>query len=251
MADPFPLYFPPDARRLFQTESLLRRFAQMAHWEKGSELLELFGSLAGLALTKALDCRLTVVEPEDRTLTMLRERAKAAGIATHVTFSPGPLAPLSFPQGTFDGIFSFGRVVGLPRALAKAWRPLLAEKGRIGFTAVVKVSRNPSDKALEYWKNRLGAPLLLPRETLLAVEEEGFEPEMVETVGEAELDEYYKELEAALGKVSNAAEPGPSALRAEIDQHRALNGKTGVTLAFVVARRKEPGEKPPLSRDSG
>lgn len=250
MADPFPLYFPPEARRLFQTESLLRRFAQMAQWEKGSALLEIFGSLSGLALTKALDCTLTVVEPEARVSDTLKERAKVAGIGDKVTFSAGPVTALSFPQGSFDGIFSFGRVVGLPRTLAKSWRPMLAERGRIGFTTVVKVSRSPSDKALEYWKSRLGTPLLLPREALLAVEDEGYEPEMVETVGDLELDEYYKELEAALAK-TNAAEPGPASLRAEIDQHRALNGKTGVTMAFVIARRKEPGEKPPLSRDSG
>ena len=35
MADPFPLYLPPETRRLFQSESLLRRFAQMAHWNDG------------------------------------------------------------------------------------------------------------------------------------------------------------------------------------------------------------------------
>ena len=28
-------------------------------------------------------------------------------------------------------------------------------------------------------------------------------------------------------------------------------GKTGVTIGFIVARRKEPGEKPPPSRDGG
>ena len=33
MADPFPLYVPSEARRLFQSESLLRRFAQMARWD--------------------------------------------------------------------------------------------------------------------------------------------------------------------------------------------------------------------------
>jgi hypothetical protein len=33
--------------------------------------------------------------------------------------------------------------------------------------------------------------------------------------------------------------------------HRAALGKAGVTFGFIVARRKEPGEKPPLSRDSG
>ena len=33
--------------------------------------------------------------------------------------------------------------------------------------------------------------------------------------------------------------------------HRSVAGKTGVTYAAMVFRRKEPDEKPPMSRDGG
>ncbi len=249
MSDPFPLYLPPEARRLFQTESLLRRFANNAHWNASTRLLEFHGSLGGLALAKALNCTLTVVEPEVRVIDALRDRARAAGMLEKVTFLNQHAAGSSFGVGTFDGIFSFGRVVGVLDQVASTWRTWLAPRGRAAITTVVKVGRLPSEQALAAWEKRLGAALLLPRDALLAVEAQGFEPEMVESAGDLELDEYYRELEAVLSKVSDG--PAQKVLRDEISLHRGLNGKTGVTYAAMVFRRKEPDEKPPASRDGG
>jgi hypothetical protein len=249
MAESFPLYLPAEARRLFQTESLLRRFAQMAHWHPGSRLLELHGSLGGLALARALNCTLTVIEPEQRIAEGLKERARLAGLLDKVTFLNQPVASLTFPEQSFDGIFSLGRVVGPLAQSAQALRPLLAPKGRIGLTWLVRVSRHPSQASLDAWQKRLGLGLELPRENLMALEREGYEPELIESVGDTELDDYYREVEISMLKAPES--PGVLALREEIAVHKAQAGKSGVTWAFVVARRKEPGEKPPVSRDGG
>lgn len=251
MADPFPLYIPPEARRLFQSESLLRRFAQMAHWDDGSNLLELHGSLGALAITKALSCHLTVVEPDQRLAEALKERAKVVGVAEKVAVQQATIGSVKFAEKAFDGIFSFGRVIGIPSQLAKTWRPMLAVGGRLGLTAMVRVGRLANQSALDVWKARLGAELLNPRQTLMTVEAEGFEPELIETLGDAELDEYYRELETVMGRTADKNDAGLSALKEEIALHRQHNGKSGVTIAFLVARRKEPGEKPPPSRDGG
>lgn len=254
MADPFPLYLPPETRRLFQSESLLRRFAQMAHWNDGSSLLELHGSLGALAITKALSCHLTIVEPNERLAEAIKERAKVVGVADKVavhqgTAQQGGVGSIKFADKAFDGIFSFGRVIGIPAQVAKQWRPSLAVGGRLGITAIVKVGRNNNEPVLAAWKERLGEGLLNPRQTLMSVEAEGYEPELIETLGDNELDEYYRELETILGKTQDNNAMGALALRSEIALHRT--GKTGVTIAFIVARRKEPGEKPPPSRDGG
>lgn len=249
MADPFPLYVPPEARRLFQSESLLRRFAQLAHWNDGASLLELHGSLGALAIAKALACHLTIVEPEQRLADAIKERARIAGVGDKVAVQHGPVGGIKFAERAFDGVFSFGRVLGNPAEVARHWRPSIAVGGRLGITAMVKVGRRPSEKALEAWKARLGSPLLTPRDTLMSVEVEGYEPELIEALGEAELDEYYRELETVLAKTSDGNSAGQQALQDEIALHRT--GKTGVTIAFLVARRKEPGEKPPPSRDGG
>ena len=249
MVDPFPLYVPPESRRLFQSESLLRRFAQMAHWNDGASLLELHGSLGALAIAKALSCHLTIVEPEQRLADAIKERARVVGVAEKVAVQHGLVGSLKFAERAFDGIFSFGRVIGVPAAVAKQWRPSLAVGGRLGLTAVVRVGRIPNEPVLAAWKERLGVGLLTPRETLMTIEAEGYEPELIETLSDQELDEYYREIEAVLGKTADTNAHGALALRGEIALHRT--GKTGVTMGFIVARRKEPGEKPPPSRDGG
>ncbi|MEW6434642.1 MAG: class I SAM-dependent methyltransferase [Myxococcota bacterium] len=251
MTSPFPLYLPPDTPRLFQSDSLLRRIAQLAHWDSKTRLVELFGTLNGLALAKSLDCELTVVEPIGKQLELLKERARLAGVDDLVTFTPGDALALDLPQRKFHGIYSLGRVTGTLAAEGKRLRPLLAERGRLGLTVVMKVSRHPNEKAVTAWQERLGAPPPLPREALLALEAEGFEPELVETASETELDAYYDGLEAALAKVETPDADGPKAARGELALYRELGGKTGITFGFVLGRRKEPGEKPPMSRDAG
>lgn len=250
MADPFPLYLPSEAPRLFQTESLLRRMAQTAAWDQESHLLELYGSLGGLALARALGCRVTVVDPDAKVIEQLEERARIAGVSEKLTFVVGEVLTTPVPSG-LDGIFTFSRVLGLPRALARVYRPHLNERGRLGVVCVVKVGRDPAAEALASWEQRLGAPLLLPRDAMLEFEREGFEPELTETVGENELADFYQTVDGLLQKAGAPTEPGPAALASELAEHRAQEGASGVTMAFMLARRKEPGEKPPLSRDSG
>jgi hypothetical protein len=250
MADPFPLYLPAEARRLFQSESLLRRFAQAAHFTGDSRLLEFHASLGGLALCRALNCTMTIVEPDLKVSETLKERARLAGIGDKVTWLNQPLSTVSFGEGSFDGIFSFGRVIGSPSAMARRMRPWLDEKGRLALTWIMAVGRAPATVALESWADRLGQPIVSPRDTLLTVEPEGYEPELVESLGDPELDEFYKDIETAL--VRHPADSADvKAVKAEIAVHRAQQGRASATYGVIVARRKEPDEKPPLSRDGG
>ncbi|MBL8917257.1 MAG: class I SAM-dependent methyltransferase [Myxococcaceae bacterium] len=250
MADPFPLYLPSEARRLFQSESLLRRFAQAAHFTGESRLLEIHASLGGLALARALNCQITMIEPDPRVAETLKERARMAGLGDAVTWLQQPLSSVSFADQSFDGIFSLGRVIGRPSELARRFRPWLAEKGRLAVTCVMAVGRQPAKVALESWADRLGHAIVSPRDTLMSVEPEGFEPEIVESLGDPELDDFYREIDAALAKQPSETE-AIKQLKAEITVHRAQQGKAGATYGVIVARRKEPGEKPPLSRDGG
>ncbi len=249
MADSFPLYMPPEARRPFQSESLLRRFAQLAHWNGTSRLLELHGSLGALAITRALSCHLTIVEPDARLAAALKERARTVGLEERVVVQHGVAKDFKFVDDYFHGVLAFGRVVGLPGEVAKYWRRYLVANGRLGLTVMVRVGRARNEQALAKWKDRVGSPIPSAREAMMAIEAEGYEPELIESLGESELDEYYQELEQALEKTIDTDAAGTKALKEEIALHRS--GNTGVTLAFAVARAKEPGEKPPPSRDGG
>jgi hypothetical protein len=250
MGDPFPLHLPADARRLFQSESLLRRFAFAAQWDDGSHLMELCGSLGGLALAKALKCRLTVLEANAKVAEYLNERCKAASLGTQVRVKQqADVTDVSGVDDTFDGIFCLGRVVGHVDTVAGRLRPLLRPAtGRVAVTTIVKGGRRPNEAALAAWHKRLGRPVLTPRDAMMAVEAKGFEPEMCESLGEAELEEFYREL---TGMVTRGVAGADAGLRDEVAWHKSFGPNSGVTYAVVIARRKELGEKPPLSRDGG
>ena len=250
-AEHFPLYFPGDARRAFGAEDVCLRIAHTAGWSNGSRLLELGAGNVGLILTQKLGCHATVVDADDKALGPVRERAKAPPASERITVQKASPDKLPFEDEDFDGILSLG-TIALPATVAlKTLRRHLATKGRLALTYPVKVGRSPVKAALDYWETRLGEPLLYPRELLQLFEKAGYEPEILETLCDAELDLYYRDLEAALGKQPPEAAEQVKALRDEIDHHRSQSGKDSVTLALAVGRRKEPGEKPPASRDGG
>lgn len=251
MADAFPIYLPSDARRLFSSEATLVRIARTAHWAPGPRILELAASPAAALLATTLKAVVTAVDSDARALDALKERLKAAGLQDKVALKQISWNGLPFADGSFDGIVGLGRLVAPIDTAAAGLRRYLAPKGRIALTWPVKVGRNPAQAALDFWQQRVGQALQLPREALISIERHGYEPETIETVGETELDEYYLELETVLDRQPPDAAANVKALREEIAMHRSLGGRTGVTIALVVARRKEPGERPPASRDGG
>jgi protein-L-isoaspartate O-methyltransferase len=241
---------PSDARRLFSSADTLRRIARIAHWVPGARVLELAASPVAGLLVSELKATVTAVDSDARILDGVRERLKVAGLQDKVSFKQGSLGALPFGDAEFDGIIALGQLLAPPDEAAIALRRHLAPKGRVALTWPVKFGRNATGAALDFWQARLGQPLLLPRDALMSVERHGFEPETIETVGENELDEYYGELEALLARQPPAPEQAKS-IKEEIAAHRSLGGRSGVTLALIVARRKEPGERPPASRDGG
>lgn len=248
MADSFPFYLPPEARRLFTSDGVARRIALTAHWTNTARVLELFGSSAGIALAKDLGCDVTLAEGEDPVVKGLEQRVQAAGVSDRVKVSKVSFSSLAFPEGSQDGVLVLGRLLAPLDEAALKLRRFLALRGRLVMTWPVKVGLRPNKAAVEFWEKKLGAGLKSPRECLMSVEKHGYEPETIETPSEAELDDYYRSIEAAIPK----APPDKAALlKAELDVHKDAGGKTGVTLALLVARRKEPGERPPAARDGG
>ena len=249
-AEPFPLYFPGDARRPFHSEAATRRFARVAQLEEGGRVLELGcgpQGLAGVVLAEEFGCSVVCADPDEGLLASARDRIHASGLEGRVEVRHVDLARPAFREGEFDAILCQGRVL-LPLAQAlTTLRPLLGHHGRLGLTWPVRVGRVTPRAVLEFWERRLGSSLVLPRELLQTLALGGFEPESVESLQDSELDALYKELEPHLA--------GPPAelthwLREEMALHRE-SGKAAASYAFAVSRRKEPGEKPPASRDRG
>lgn len=249
-AGPFPLYYPGDARRAFGSDEATRRFARAAQLEPGCRVLVLGCGPVGapMLLARDLGCSVVAADTEDALLASIRERVRALALADRVETRRVDLDKLSFPDGEFDAILIQGRVFYPLSASLTTLRRLLAKRGRLGMTFPARVGRYTAKPALEFWEKRIGAPLLLPRELLLELEAHGYEPESVETLTDLELDALYKDVEQRL---QNAPVKDSEIIRQEISVHREQNGKAGVSYAFLIGRRKEPGEKPPASRDRG
>jgi SAM-dependent methyltransferase len=249
-AGPFPFYYPADARRAFGTDEATRRFARAAQLEPGSRVFVLgCGPIsAPVLLARDLGCSVVAADTDDALLAPVRERVRALGLGDRVEVRKVDLERLGIPDGEFDAILVQGRVFWPLRASLANLRRLLAKRGRVGMTYPAKVGRFTAKAVLEYWEDRLGEPPLSPRDLLLDMEAHGFEPESAEALTDLELDNLYRELESKL----ESAPPAEAALlRQEIAVHREQGGKGGVSYAFIVGRRKEPGEKPPASRDRG
>jgi hypothetical protein len=249
MAETFPFYLPPEAKRLYTSDGVVRRVSLTAHWSNQVKVTELSGTLAGVALAKELDCEVTLADTDDAVLRGLDERVKAAGMSKLVhTQKLSSYTTLPFEEGSQDGILVLGRLLMPLEEAASKLRKYLALRGRLVFTWPVRVGLRPAKASLDFWEKRIGTALMTPRETLMAVEKHGYEPETIETPNESELDDFYRSVEAGLGKAPPEA---AAALKQEIEVHRDAGGRGGVTIALLVARRKEPGERPPAARDGG
>lgn len=249
-AEPFPLYFPGDARRPFHSEAATRRFARVAQLEEGGRVLELGCGAQGLAggvLAEEFGCSVVCADWDEGVLAAVRDRVHASGLEGRVEVRHVDLSRPAFREGEFDAILCQGRVLMPLAQLLGGLRPLLGHHGRLGFTWPVRVGRVAPRAVLEFWEHRLGAPLGLPRELLQTLSLAGFEPESIESLQDAELDALYKDLEPHLARVPAEATRW---LLEEMALHRE-SGKASASYAFAVGRRKELGEKPPASRDRG
>lgn len=248
-AEPFPLYHPGDARRAFGSDDATRRFARVAQLEAGAHVLLLgCGADAGpvWTLVRELGCTVVAADTDEAQLAALREKLAPHGLGDKVEVRRVELDALNFPPGAFEAILVSGRVLYPLTTALRSLRALLAMQGRIGLLYPARVGRQAPAPVLEFWRKRLGSALLVPRELLQVLESHGYEPESVETLTDTELEALYRDVEPRLD-----SSPQAEAAREEIALHRQQGGRVVATYAFLIGRRKEPGERPPAARDRG
>ena len=128
-AEPFPLYFPGDARRPFGSEAATRRFARVAQLEEGGRVLDLGCGplgLGGVVLAQEFGCSVVFADSDEAAVSQMRERVHALALDGRVDVRRVDLARPAFREGEFDAILCQGRVLmALPDALS-VLRPLLA-----------------------------------------------------------------------------------------------------------------------------
>lgn len=248
-AEAFP-FLSADARRAFGSEEYSRRIARIAAWTQGAKVLEVGagGSNAGLVLARDYGCSVTAVDSDEAAVGALREKVRALGLTERVEVRHAAYDQLPFDAGSFDGVVVQGRFPFKAEDAVKRFRALLAPSGKLVLSYPVRVGRHPNKALLDVWERRLGEALLLPRELLQLLERNGYEPQSVETISDAELDDLFRSVEASVPKLDAAR---AEELTAEIAAHKSQGNKSGVSIALAVGRKKEAGERPPQSRDRG
>jgi hypothetical protein len=233
-----------DVRRPFTSETFARRLIRTLALEPGAQVLELFAGSDGLAprLTKEAGVDVVVAEADDAALDAARGAMRAQGNPGRSEFRKIDLEKPSLPEGEFAAVIVHASDKVPPRRIAERFGRTAAFHGRLCGVAVVRVGRYPNPQVVEAWEAKVGEPLALPRELLATLDGAGFEPETSESLSDLELEALYRGVEA---------QPLTEPMRQEIAHHRGQGGKSSVSFAFFVGRRREPNERPAAARTRG
>jgi ubiquinone/menaquinone biosynthesis C-methylase UbiE len=226
--------------------------AQLARLGSSSKVLDLGCGTGSVSLLIAQDFGCTVVAADNdaEALDSLTRQLRSQALDGRVETLKIDFAQLTFADGEFDLVLAPGKGIYSFAEAAVKLRRYLAPRGRLLVCQPVRVSAQVAAPLATFWEKKLGTPLQLPRELLLALAKAGYDPEGIEALSESELQDVYRNLEQKAAKLPKD-DPARAALLEQVQLHRAHNGRSTVSFACAVARRKEPGEKPPPARDRG
>jgi len=99
------------------------------------------------------DARIVALDLHEQYLDELRHEVKARALDERIEIVPGDMAALPFAPASFDLIWCEGAayILGLEHAL-RAWRPLLADHGRIAISEATWLRTDPPDEVRRFWE---------------------------------------------------------------------------------------------------
>jgi ubiquinone/menaquinone biosynthesis C-methylase UbiE len=240
-------------RRAPGGEAIARRIASMLGVESGDKVLDVGCGAGEVARTiaKASGCFVTCLDRDEASLTALKAAAQTDGVEGLLTAVQGDMKTIPVPPVGYQAVIVEGSLRYLGQSFEEVVadvRPFLALNGLIIVSVSARVGRTVPAVVTEFFNDR-GEQLRTPSDLALALEQAGYEPLSAEAYSDALMDEWYRYVEQALSGL-----PGPdgaetaSALKREIEVFRREGGRFCVNEVLFVARRKEPGERPPPSR---
>jgi SAM-dependent methyltransferase len=245
--DPFPLAYPGDVRPSLSAEASVLRMASNCSITPNTRVLVLGvgDGLATRVLARDLGAQVVAADASADRLERLRSTLQPAEVAQRVKLQLIDYDALPFSEGEFAAIFVDVIPVMPLQKTVSGLRSLLGPNGRLCLGYPVRVSRHSNPGAVRFWEQKLGETLLLPREVLQTLERAGYESQIIETLEDAGLDDFYR----AVDEAWTAQTSGAAMIREELSLHRSQHGRSATSFAVMVGRRKEPGERPPPSRN--
>ena len=229
MPEPLSLLASGAAERALSTETFVRRLVKTTRLKPGAAVLQLGkgDGATALALAQQHQCKVLVIDSDAEALARLGDSLE--------TWAEDPNQWKG--SDTYALVLVTGPLTQGFKDAAERLRPLLGVDGRLCRIYPVKVGlgKAPADWQAA-WQEQLGEPLQSPAALLGVLEANGFEPEGVETLSDEELAVIWQ---------AGAPTPGEQVLFATAE------GKPAASCAVIIGRRKEVGEKPPVSADRG
>ncbi|MGC4113577.1 MAG: class I SAM-dependent methyltransferase [Myxococcales bacterium] len=242
-------------RRAPGGEAIAARIASMLAVESGDKVL-VMGCGAGVVarmIARTSRCFVTCADRDEASLGALKAVAQKDGVEGLLTPVKGDFKTMPPPPVGYQAVVVEGslRYLGqsFDECVADA-RKFLTQNGLLVVSATARVGRTIPSAVESLYVNR-GEALRPPWQLSTALEEAGFEPLAAEAYSEAVMDEWYRYIEQAMAVMPMNGEADAKAaegLKKEIDVYRREGGRAAVNEVLFIARRKEPGEKPPPSR---
>jgi hypothetical protein len=248
-----PFSYPVDLRLPFLGGEALIRLASTCGWVQGQSAWVLGAGPGHLGLSlelAGLGLSVTVADTDDARLERFKVAAGTSRAQGELVLHKLAQGPTSLPEAAADALFVDARFRPPLEQLSAQLRPALRRNGHLVAVCTSRVGRAPAPAGLaEHWEMRTGSALRPPRELLQRIERTGYEPQAAESLADEGMEGAYALLEAALPLLDA---PAWAPFDAELKTWRSAgDGSAAVAFSVLVARRKEPGEKPPAVRTAG
>lgn len=242
-----------DGRRAPGDDELTRRIGRHCTLGPDARVLDLGAGTGAMALLLAREhgCHVTCIDADAAALEKLKAAADADGLGAQIEtqVAERPWTP-AFEDGAFDAVVVEAGLGFLSPSFIEAVRSvrrLLATDGKLAVLSRARVGRNLPEDVVRFYREA-NVALELPGKLLETMQQGGFEPLACESLGGELIEAHLGQLELGLDGIGVEA---AAVLREEIALRRSDAGRNAIDSVLLVARRREPHERPPRARVDG
>ncbi len=224
-------------------EDIIKRVGLLCGLSKGERALvwDCSRGTGALYLAKKYGCVVTCVEDDSTVLAELAKKCESESIEDLVVGTT--VEPFDFEESdqefmTFFAEVGFRCVKQELEKIAECGWQLLVPEGMLALMATVRVGRVMPAAVHAYYSKR-GYELPYPGELVQWLENKGFEPLALESLGESSMFEWYRSLERSLKAEQAISCSEVDFLKREIEIFRREGGRTCVDVVLFVGKRKE------------